>query len=97
MEYLNIDLLDNTLNETTKFRTKNRVEINNYSRGRYNTNSRIKFKTSMLKSNLYDYSDVDTSILTSRKNDKYQYLTGKGILPSDQKRLIEQVKFFILL
>ena len=33
------------------------VEINNESRGTYNVNNQIKFKTTMLKSSLYDYSD----------------------------------------
>ena len=41
-----------------KFRTKNRVEINEKSREAYNVNSYIKFKTTMLKSNLCDYSDA---------------------------------------
>ena len=59
MEYENIiNLLDNTPNQTTKFRTKNWIEINADARGIYNTNSQIKFKTSMLKSNLCDYSDA---------------------------------------
>ena len=31
--------------------------------------------------------------LLSRKIDKYEYLTGKEILPSDQNRIIEQAKF----
>ena len=31
--------------------------------------------------------------LSSGKIDKYEYLTGEEILPSDQKRVIEQVKF----
>ena len=31
--------------------------------------------------------------LSSRKIDKYEYLTGKEILPSDQSRIIEQAKF----
>ena len=34
------------------------VEINDDSRGTYNTNSQIKYKTSMLKSSLCDYSDA---------------------------------------
>ena len=34
------------------------VEINDDSRGTYNTNSQIKYKTSMLKSSLCDYSDT---------------------------------------
>ena len=28
---------------------------------------------------------------------KYEYLTGKGIIPSDQKQLIEQIKFNMVL
>ena len=31
--------------------------------------------------------------LSSGKIDKYEYLTGKEILPSDQSRIIEQAKF----
>ena len=33
------------------------------------------------------------SALLSGKSDKYKYLTGKEILPSDQSRIIEQAKF----
>ena len=59
MEYQKIiNLLDNTPNKPTKFRTENWVEINDDSRGTYNANSRIKFKTSTLKSSLSDYSDA---------------------------------------
>ena len=58
MEYQKIiDLLDNTTNQLSKFRTKNLVEVNYDSQGTYNTNSQIKFKTSMLKSSLCNYSD----------------------------------------
>ena len=53
-----INLLENTPNQPTKFRTKNWVEINNESRGTYSTNNQIKFKTSMLRSSLRDYSDA---------------------------------------
>ena len=31
--------------------------------------------------------------LSSGKIDKYEYLTGEKILPSDQSRIIEQAKF----
>ena len=52
MEYQQIiNLLDNTANQPSKFTTKNWVEINGDSRGRNSTNSQIKFKTSLLKSN----------------------------------------------
>ena len=49
---------DNTLNQPSKFRTRNWIEINDESRGAYNVNSQIKFKTTMLKSSLCDYSDA---------------------------------------
>ena len=52
-----INLLDNTPDQPSKFRTKNWVEINDDSRGTYNTNSQIKFKSLMVKSNFCDYSD----------------------------------------
>ena len=58
MEYQKIANLldDNKSNKPFKFGTKNLVEINYESRGRYNVNSQIKFKTTMLKSSLCDYS-----------------------------------------
>ena len=33
------------------------------------------------------------SALSFGKNDKYEFLTGEGILSSDQSRIIEQAKF----
>ena len=53
-----MNLLDTTSNQPCKFRAKNSVEINDESRGASNINSQIKFKTSMLKSSLCDYSDA---------------------------------------
>ena len=44
--------------EPSKLRTKNWVQINDESRGTYNEISQVKFKTSMLKSSLCDYSDA---------------------------------------
>ena len=65
MEYQKIaNLINDTSNQPSKFRTKNWVEINDESRGTYNANSQIKFKTTMLKSSLCDYSD--TYILVKR-------------------------------
>ena len=59
MEYQKIaNLIDDLSNQPSKFRTRNWVEINDESRGAYNTNSQIKFKTTMLKSSLCDYSDA---------------------------------------
>ena len=57
MEYQKIaNLLENTSNNPSKFRTRNWVEINDDSRGTY-TNADIKFKSKMLKSKLCDYAD----------------------------------------
>ena len=59
MEYQKIaNLIDDTSNQPSKFRTKNWVEINDESRGVYNAGSQIKFKTTMLKSSLCDYRDA---------------------------------------
>ena len=60
MEYQKIaDLIDeDASNQPSEFRTRNWIEINDESRGTYNVNSPIKFKTSMLKSSLCDYSDA---------------------------------------
>ena len=54
MEYQRIvNLIGDTPNKPSKFRTRNLVEINDESRGAYNVNSQIKFKSS-----LCDYSDA---------------------------------------
>ena len=37
------------------------------------------------------------SALSSSKVDKYEYLTGWEILPSDQSRMMDEAKFIILL
>ena len=60
MKYQKIaNLLDyNKSNQSSKFRAKNLVKINDKSRGTYNVNSQVKFKTTMLKSSLCDYSDA---------------------------------------
>ena len=59
MEYQKIaNLLDNASNQTSKFETKNWVEINDESRGVYTTVSDIRFKTTMLRSSLCDFSNA---------------------------------------
>ena len=57
MEYQKIvNLLNNESDQPSKFRTRNWVEINDESRGNY-ANGDIKFKTTMLISNLCGYAD----------------------------------------
>ena len=53
-----INLLDNTPTQSTNVRTKNWVKIDDDSRRAYNTNSKIKFQTSMFRSGLCYYSDA---------------------------------------
>ena len=50
-------MIDDASNQPSKFKTKNWVEINDESRGTYNVNGQIKFRTTMLKSSLCDYRD----------------------------------------
>ena len=57
MEYQKIaNLLESTSDNLLKFRTRNWVEINDESRVNY-ASSDIRFKTTMLRSNLCDYAD----------------------------------------
>ena len=59
MEYRKIaNLIDHASNKPSKFKTKNRVEINDELRETYNVNRQIKFKTIILKYSLCDYSDA---------------------------------------
>ena len=53
-----INLLDNTSNKPSKFRTKNWTEINDNIIGAYSPNKEIRFKTAMLRSSLCDFSDA---------------------------------------
>ena len=62
MEYQNItNLLDTNFDEVPKFITKKWVEVHDQSgsaHDRYKPNKQIRFKTSMLRSDLCDYSDA---------------------------------------
>ena len=49
-------MLNNTPNQPSNFKTKNWVEINDESRETYSENNQMRFKTSMLRSSLYNYS-----------------------------------------
>ena len=56
------------LNDSTvsKFATKKWIKINDISSGQYLVNKNIRFKTSMLRSNLCDYSDAYTGTISVR-------------------------------
>ena len=57
MDYYEIS---KSLNDSiaSKFWTKKWVEVNDLSSGQYSGNENTRFKTSMLRSNLCDYSDA---------------------------------------
>ena len=58
MQYQKIaNLFDNEINQSSKFRTRNLVQINYESRETYTGNG-IRFKNTMLRSNLCDYADA---------------------------------------
>ena len=51
-------MLDNTLNQPTKFRAKNWVEINDESWGTYDEVDQIRLKASMVRSSICDFSSA---------------------------------------
>ena len=51
-------MLNDASNKPSKFRTRNWIEINVDIQGAYSPNKQIRFKTAMLRSSLYDYSDA---------------------------------------
>ena len=58
MEYQEIiNVLENISNQPSTFRIEKWIEINDHSVCTYNTNSDTRFRTTMLKSILRDYSD----------------------------------------
>ena len=59
------------MNQPSKCKTRNWVKTNYESRGNYNTSS-IKFRASMIRSNLCDYSDVYILVSGTVK------ITGEG-------------------
>ena len=62
MEYQKIiNLLVDTTNHPSKFRTRDWAEINDESKGRYD-NSNIRFKTVTIRSTLSDYHDACTLV-----------------------------------
>ena len=59
MEYQEvINLLGNISDKVRRFVTKKWVEIYDQSGGTCNTNKEIRFKTSMLRSDLCDYNEA---------------------------------------
>ena len=89
MEYQKIiNLLDNTLNQPSKFKTKNRIKINDESHGVYNIHSQIKFKTSIFRSILCDYSDAYIHLSGTIK--KIMSLSKCAVCDSKKSKFIKE-------
>ena len=59
MEYQkNANLSGNISDKVPRFITKKWIDVHDQSGETYNTNKQIRFKTSTLRSDLCDYSDV---------------------------------------
>ena len=59
MEYQKIiNLLDTTSNSVPRFNTKKWIEVHDQSRESYSINKQMRFKTSILRSDICDYSDA---------------------------------------
>ena len=77
MEHCKISKLLN-YSTMSKFVTKKWVEVNDLSSGQYSVHKNIRFKTSMLRSYLCDYSDahfvvkgtIDVLAAAANENDK---------------------------
>ena len=81
-------MLGNPPNQPSKFRTKNRIKINDDAPGMHNSISQIKFKTSILRSSLCDYSDAyihkETIVVTktvAASNNIDEYIIFKNCAP----------------
>ena len=77
MEYQKItNLSSNIPDKIPRFITKKWIEIHDQSGGTHNTSKQIRFKTSMLRSDLCDFSDAyivvkGKIIVTNPNNDPY--------------------------
>ena len=85
MEYQKItNLLDNTSDKVPRFITKKWIEIYDQSGETYNTNKQIRLKTSMLRSDLCDYSDAYINVkedITVRATDGANNIRDKKNRP----------------
>ena len=78
MEYQTImNLLSTTFDNIPRFITKKWIEVHDQSGESYNINKQIRFKTSMLRGDIYDYSDayifIKETITVKGANDRDKY------------------------
>ena len=82
-----------TTNQPSKFRTKNWFEINYEVQRTYNKDCQVRFKTSMLKSNICDYSE--TYILVS-KTLTIEPQEGDNPINKDKKIVLKIVLYLLI-
>ena len=84
MEYQKItNLLGNISDKVPRFITKKCIEVSDQSGGAYSTNKQIRFKTSMLRSDLCDYSEayiVVKGIVTVSADERDREETNRQII-----------------
>ena len=79
-----INLLDNTPNQPSKFKTKNWVEINDDSQAVHGIGSLIKFnKTTILRSISYDYSNGN---IFAKRTITVLNMAGAGADPDNRNK-----------
>ena len=80
-----INLLENEVAQSSKFRTKDRVEITNDACETYDNNNQNKFNAIMLKPSIYDYSDgyklLNGTITGARKDVAVIQADERNFLP----------------
>ena len=88
MEYQKIiNLLGSTSDKVPRFISKKCIEVHDQFGKTYNTNKQIRFKSSMLRSDLCDYNDAYIVVkgkitVTDSKNDEYdKKLASKNSAP----------------
>ena len=85
MEYQKIaNLLNDESNKSSKFRTRNWVEINDEARGAYSPNKLIRFKRAMLRSSLCDYGDA---YILVKRNISFNN-TGTAAAPTNRNKRV---------
>ena len=75
----------NLLDDTAKFRTRNLVEIIDESQATNNVSNQIKFKTSMIGSNLCDYSDVYIHV---KETITVSNIAAQGAAPNNRNKKV---------
>ena len=78
-----------------RFITKKWIEVHDQSRGSYNINKQIRFKISMLRSDLCDYSDtyiiVKGTITVQTENNRAIYGYNRNLIHKNNAPFIKSI------